>query len=97
MIGCGYVGLVTGACFADYGHHVTCVDKDADKIAGLKRGEVPIFELGLTDLIAANVREGRLRFTTDLAAAVAEADAVFIAVGTPPRQSDGRADLANVV
>jgi len=96
MIGCGYVGLVTGACFADYGHHVTCVDKDADKIAGLKRGEVPIFELGLTDLIAANVREGRLRFTTDLAAAVAETDAVFIAVGTPPRQSDGRADLANV-
>jgi len=96
MIGCGYVGLVTGACFADFGHHVTCVDKDADKIAGLKRGEVPIFELGLTDLIAANAREGRLRFTTDLAAAVAEADAVFIAVGTPPRQSDGRADLANV-
>jgi len=96
MIGCGYVGLVTGACFADFGHHVTCVDKDADKIAGLTRGEVPIFELGLTDLIAANAREGRLRFTTDLAAAVAEADAVFIAVGTPPRQSDGRADLANV-
>jgi UDPglucose 6-dehydrogenase len=96
MIGCGYVGLVTGACFADLGHTITCIDKDADKIAGLRRGEIPIFELGLSDLIATNVRGGRLHFTTDLAATVAEADAVFIAVGTPPRASDGRADLANV-
>src|SRR3990170_1480136 len=83
MIGTGYVGLVSGACFADFGHQVTCVDKDVDKIASLRRGEIPIFEPGLDALVASNVKAGRLDFTTDLAAPVAEADAVFIAVGTP--------------
>src|SRR3979409_740216 len=92
MIGTGYVGLVSGACFADFGHHVTCVDKDGDQIASLHRGEIPIFEPGLDALVAANVKAGRLDFTTDLAAPVAEADAVFIAVGTPSRRGDGHAD-----
>lgn len=96
MIGTGYVGLVSGACFADFGHHVTCVDKDAGKIDALKRDEMPIYEPGLDDLVAANVRAGRLRFTTDLRAAVADADAVFIAVGTPSRRGDGHADLSYV-
>ena len=96
MIGTGYVGLVSGACFADFGHHVTCVDKDAAKIAALQRGEIPIFEPGLDALVAANVKAGRLHFTTDLAAPVAEADAVFIAVGTPSRRGDGHADLSYV-
>ncbi|MBN8978411.1 MAG: UDP-glucose/GDP-mannose dehydrogenase family protein [Rhizobiales bacterium] len=96
MIGTGYVGLVSGACFADFGNHVTCVDKDADKIAALVRGEIPIFEPGLEDLVAVNVRAGRLNFTTDLLAPVSEADAVFIAVGTPSRRGDGHADLAYV-
>src|SRR5258705_12286662 len=96
MIGTGYVGLVSGACFADYGHQVTCVDKDGDKVEGLRRGEIPIFEPGLDALVAANVRAGRLDFTTDLAAPVAEADAVFIAVGTPSRRGDGFADLSYV-
>jgi UDPglucose 6-dehydrogenase len=96
MIGSGYVGLVSGACFADFGHHVTCVDKDENKIAALKRGETPIYEPGLTDLIASNVAQGRLSFTTDLKPAVAEADAVFIAVGTPSRRGDGHADLSYV-
>ena len=96
MIGSGYVGLVSGACFADFGHHVVCVDKDRSKIAQLERGEIPIFEPGLQDLVAKNVREGRLSFTTDLPAAVAEIDAVFIAVGTPSRRGDGHADLAYV-
>jgi UDPglucose 6-dehydrogenase len=96
MIGTGYVGLVSGACFADFGHHVTCVDKDAGKIAALKRGEMPIYEPGLDDLVAANVRAGRLSFTTDLKAPVAEAEAVFIAVGTPSRRGDGHADLTYV-
>ena len=96
MIGSGYVGLVSGACFADFGHHVTCVDKDESKIAALKRGETPIYEPGLTDLIASNVAQGRLSFTTDLKPAVAEADAVFIAVGTPSRRGDGHADLSYV-
>ncbi len=95
MIGTGYVGLVSGACFADFGHHVTCVDKDAGKIAALARGEIPIYEPGLGDLVAANTRQGRLCFTTDLAA-VREADAVFIAVGTPSRRGDGHADLSFV-
>ena len=95
MIGTGYVGLVSGACFADFGHHVTCVDKDADKIAALARGVIPIYEPGLADLVAANTRHGRLSFTTDLAA-VREADAVFIAVGTPSRRGDGHADLSFV-
>lgn len=96
MIGTGYVGLVSGACFADFGHHVTCVDKAADKIAALKRGEIPIFEPGLDALVETNVREGRLDFATELAGAVEEADAVFIAVGTPSRRGDGHADLSYV-
>src|ERR1700709_2365109 len=96
MIGTGYVGLVSGACFADFGHQVTCVDKDGDKIAALLRGEMPIFEPGLDALVAANVKAGRLDFTTDLKAPVAEAEAVFIAVGTPSRRGDGHADLSYV-
>ena len=96
MIGTGYVGLVSGACFADFGHHVTCVDKDAGKIAALQRDEMPIYEPGLDELVAANVRAGRLSFTTDLKAAVADAGAVFIAVGTPSRRGDGHADLSYV-
>ena len=96
MIGTGYVGLVSGACFADFGHHVICVDKDADKIAALSRGDLPIYEPGLQPLVQSNVREGRLRFATGLAAPVSEADAVFIAVGTPSRRGDGHADLSYV-
>jgi UDPglucose 6-dehydrogenase len=96
MIGSGYVGLVSGACFADFGHHVTCVDKDEGKIAALKRGETPIYEPGLTELIANNVEQGRLSFTTDLKPAVSNAEAVFIAVGTPSRRGDGHADLTYV-
>jgi UDPglucose 6-dehydrogenase len=96
MIGTGYVGLVSGACFADFGHDVTCVDKDTGKIAELIRGEVPIYEPGLNDLVAANSRAGRLTFTNDLAGAVKAADAVFIAVGTPSRRGDGHADLSFV-
>ena len=96
MIGTGYVGLVSGACFADFGHHVTCVDKDAGKIEALRRGEIPIFEPGLDALVASNVKARRLDFTTDLTAPVAEADAVFIAVGTPSRRGDGHADLTYV-
>jgi UDPglucose 6-dehydrogenase len=96
MIGSGYVGLVSGACFADFGHVVTCVDKDAGKIEALKQGVIPIFEPGLEDLVATNVREGRLSFTTDLAAGLAGADAAFIAVGTPSRRGDGHADLSYV-
>ncbi len=96
MIGSGYVGLVSGACFADFGHVVTCVDSDADKIARLLRGEIPIFEPGLDELVATNVRQNRLSFTTDLEPAVRGADAVFIAVGTPSRRGDGHADLSFV-
>jgi UDPglucose 6-dehydrogenase len=96
MIGTGYVGLVSGACFADFGHVVTCVDKDANKIERLNRGEIPIFEPGLEDLVAKNVKEERLFFTTDPADAIADADAVFIAVGTPSRRGDGHADLQYV-
>ncbi len=96
MIGSGYVGLVSGACFADFGHVVTCVDTDASKIDALNRGEIPIYEPGLEDLVAKNVREDRLSFTTDFADAVARADAVFIAVGTPTRRGDGHADLSYV-
>jgi UDPglucose 6-dehydrogenase len=96
MIGTGYVGLVSGACFADFGHVVTCVDKDEGKIAALRRGEIPIFEPGLDELVAANVKAGRLKFTTELGPSVAEADAVFIAVGTPSRRGDGHADLSYV-
>lgn len=96
MIGTGYVGLVSGACFADFGHTVTCVDKDQSKIERLKQGEIPIFEPGLEQLVAKNVREGRLSFAVDPAEAVANADAVFIAVGTPSRRGDGHADLSYV-
>ncbi len=96
MIGTGYVGLVSGACFADFGHRVMCVDKDAKKIAALKAGEIPIFEPGLDELVANNVKEKRLSFTTDLAHSVREAEVVFIAVGTPSRRGDGHADLSFV-
>ncbi len=96
MIGTGYVGLVSGACFADFGHEITCVDKDKDKIAALNSGAVPIYEPGLPELVAANARAGRLKFTTDLADAVKGCDAVFIAVGTPSRRGDGHADLSYV-
>jgi UDPglucose 6-dehydrogenase len=96
MIGTGYVGLVSGACFADFGHTVTCIDKDAGKIARLEQGEMPIYEPGLDDLVARNVKGGRLFFTTEAAQAVREADAVFIAVGTPSRRGDGHADLSYV-
>jgi UDPglucose 6-dehydrogenase len=96
MIGTGYVGLVSGACFADFGHTVVCTDKDAGKIARLERGEMPIFEPGLEDIVARNVREERLSFTADGAEAIRTADAVFIAVGTPSRRGDGHADLSYV-
>jgi UDPglucose 6-dehydrogenase len=96
MIGTGYVGLVSGACFADFGHEVICVDKDKTKIAALMRGEVPIYEPGLNEIVASNSRAGRLKFASDLGSAVAEADAVFIAVGTPSRRGDGFADLSFV-
>lgn len=96
MIGTGYVGLVSGVCFSDFGHDVICVDKDPAKIAMLNAGKVPIYEPGLEDLMARNVLAGRLSFTGDLAMAVAEADAVFIAVGTPTRRGDGHADLTYV-
>jgi UDPglucose 6-dehydrogenase len=93
VIGTGYVGLVSGACFADFGHVVTCVDKDEDKIKRLKDGEIPIFEPGLEQLVAQNVREERLFFTVEASDAIRQADAVFIAVGTPSRRGDGHADL----
>ena len=96
VIGSGYVGLVSGACFADFGHVVTCVDKDAAKIEALRRGEIPIYEPGLEDLVARNTRQQRLFFSTDLSSAVADSDAVFIAVGTPSRRGDGYADLSYV-
>lgn len=96
MIGTGYVGLVSGACFADFGHVVTCVDKDAAKIDRLNAGQMPIYEPGLEDLVAANVRDGRLSFALDGADAIRTADAVFIAVGTPSRRGDGHADLSYV-
>jgi UDPglucose 6-dehydrogenase len=96
MIGTGYVGLVSGACFADFGHQVTCVDKDEGKITALAAGEIPIFEPGLQDLVRSNSREGRLLFTTSMDLPVREADAVFIAVGTPTRRGDGHADLSYV-
>ncbi|QCI93124.1 MULTISPECIES: UDP-glucose/GDP-mannose dehydrogenase family protein [unclassified Novosphingobium] len=96
MIGSGYVGLVSGACFADFGHDVVCVDKDIAKIEALRNGEIPIFEPGLDQLVASNVRAGRLSFTTDLVDATRDSDAVFIAVGTPSRRGDGHADLSYV-
>jgi len=96
MVGTGYVGLVSGACFADFGHQVICVDKDVGKIDRLHQGIMPIFEPGLEDLVASNVKAGRLSFTTDLKEAVKDADTVFIAVGTPSRRGDGHADLSYV-
>jgi len=96
MIGTGYVGLVSGACFADFGHIVCCVDKDPSKIDRLNQGQMPIFEPGLEDLVASNVRDGRLSFAIDGAEAIRTADAVFIAVGTPSRRGDGHADLSYV-
>ncbi|HYI73451.1 MAG TPA: UDP-glucose/GDP-mannose dehydrogenase family protein [Skermanella sp.] len=96
MIGTGYVGLVSGACFSEFGVTVTCVDKDAGKIDRLNRGEIPIYEPGLDELVAKNVKAGRLSFSLDLASSVADADAVFIAVGTPSRRGDGHADLSYV-
>ena len=96
MIGAGYVGLVSGACIADFGHQVTCVDKDSKKISALNAGEVPIYEPGLEDIIRSNVRQGRLSFTTALSDALNGAQAVFIAVGTPSRRGDGHADLSYV-
>ena len=97
MIGTGYVGLVSGVCFSDFGHEVICVDKDPRKVEMLKKGQVPIYEPGLDTLMEKNVAAGRLSFTGDLAAAVDGADAVFIAVGTPTRRGDGHADLTYVM
>jgi len=94
VIGAGYVGLVSGACFADFGHTVCCIDKDRHKIEALNRGEMPIFEPGLSDLVLKNVREGRLTFIDELAGAVAQSEVVLIAVGTPSRRGDGHADLS---
>jgi UDPglucose 6-dehydrogenase len=96
MIGTGYVGLVSGACFADFGHQVCCVDKDAGKIEGLNQGRMPIWEPGLDGLVRSNAERGRLTFTTDLPSGVADAEAVFIAVGTPARHGDGHADMSFV-
>ncbi|MDW8399539.1 MAG: 3-hydroxyacyl-CoA dehydrogenase NAD-binding domain-containing protein, partial [Acetobacteraceae bacterium] len=96
MIGAGYVGLVSGACFAEFGNEVSVMDTDAGKIAALNGGRMPIYEPGLDRLVAENVADRRLSFTTDLAAAVAGADAVFLAVGTPSRRGDGHADLSFV-
>src|SRR5258708_24882202 len=96
MIGTGYVGLVSGACFADFGQQVTCVDKDAAKIAALKQGEVPIYEPGLPELVESNVRAGRLFFSMLLGEAIKRAEVVMIAVGTPSRRGDGHADLSYV-
>ncbi|MFN3287616.1 MAG: UDP-glucose 6-dehydrogenase, partial [Sphingomonadaceae bacterium] len=96
MIGTGYVGLVSGACFSEFGHHVTCVDTNPALVERLRRGEIPIYEPGLDELVARNARAGRLVFTTEVAQAVPGADAVFIAVGTPSRRGDGHADLSYV-
>ncbi len=96
MVGSGYVGLVSGACFADFGHDVVCIDKDASKIASLDQGIMPIYEPGLAELVASNVKGGRLTFSTDLAGSIAGAQAIFIAVGTPSRRGDGHADLSYV-
>ena len=96
MIGAGYVGLVSGASFAEFGANVSCVDKDESRIASLNRGDIPIFEPSLDELVANNVKANRLRFTTNVAEAVAQADLIFIAVGTPTRRGDGHADLQYV-
>jgi UDPglucose 6-dehydrogenase len=96
MIGTGYVGLVSGACLSEFGHQVVCLDKDGEKVAALRAGTIPIYEPGLDEVVAANVRAGRLSFATEMARAVSEAEAVFIAVGTPSRRGDGHADLSYV-
>jgi UDPglucose 6-dehydrogenase len=96
MVGTGYVGLVSGTCLADFGHHVVCVDNDSEKIQALRAGEIPIYEPGLAELVRSNVSQNRLQFETQLAPAVEQADAVFIAVGTPARRTDGHADLSYV-
>ena len=96
MIGAGYVGLVSGACFSDFGHHVICIDSDEEKIAALKSEKIPIHEPGLADLVAGNVRQGRLAFGSDMKSAIGSAEVVFIAVGTPSRRGDGHADLSYV-
>ena len=96
MVGTGYVGLVSGACLSDFGHEVVCIDSDAEKIAGLSEARIPIFEPGLGEIVANNLEAGRLSFTTDLAAGVAGAQAVFIAVGTPTAPGASRADLSYV-
>src|SRR5882724_4307550 len=97
VIGSGYVGLVTGACFSDFGHEVACVDKDQSKIDRLNRGEIPIYEPGLEDIVARNVKAGRLSFTTDTQTVVRSADVVMLAVGTPARRGDGLADVSFVM
>src|ERR1700722_17767701 len=96
VLGSGYVGLVSGACFAEFGVHVTCIDKDADKIARLNKGEIPIFEPGLDELVAKNTERGNLQFDTSLQPALAAADAASLTVGTPTRRGDGHADLTYV-
>ncbi len=96
MIGAGYVGLVSGACFSDFGHQVVCIDSNAEKVESLNSGEMPIHEPGLAELVARNVGQGRLSFASDLKSAVSEAEVVFIAVGTPSRRGDGHADLSYV-
>src|SRR3977135_7828 len=96
MIGAGYVGLVSGACFSEFGHQVACVEKDRSKIELLKAGRMPIYEPSLEEVVADNVKAGRLSFTTDLKTSVETADAVFLAVGTPSRRGDGHADLTYV-
>src|ERR1041384_6894466 len=96
MVGTGYVGLVSGACLSEFGHDVVCVDSDTSKIDALKAGRIPIFEPGLEEVVANNVRAGRLSFANELARTIPGADAVFIAVGTPSRRGDGHADLSYV-
>ena len=96
MIGAGYVGLVSGACFSDFGHQVVCIDSNAEKVASLNNGDMPIHEPGLAELVERNVAQGRLAFASDLKSAVSTAEAVFIAVGTPSRRGDGHADLSYV-
>ncbi|MDB5616816.1 UDP-glucose/GDP-mannose dehydrogenase family protein [Tardiphaga sp.] len=96
MVGAGYVGLVSGACFSDFGHHIICVDSDADKITKLNQGEIPIHEPGLAALVASNIKQGRLKFVSDMKSAIETAEVVFIAVGTPSRRGDGHADLSYV-
>jgi len=95
MIGTGYVGLISGACFADFGHHVTCIDKDAERIAALKRAEIPIFEPGLADLVANNIAQEQLSFSSR-PEGIGQAEAVFLAVGTPSRRGDGHADQRHI-